>query len=226
MALTGCRSSEPVPSVHAIADNYGPITGKLAEVAASGEAARIVAAGNAEERRYTLGTGRSEVRVTEHWILGEPFQIETVSKKYLDPITGIEDRVVRRMAHGCGIDIGALITGKKQQRQILRLLRTESYKETCRMARRSYRDRTGQWVEAGGRKKSAWSAGSDALILDIGTEEDLSIHGPLHGCFVTTRGNGDICCFINPPLAEFLATLLPHLRAEKEQRLGAGWPDR
>ncbi len=64
VVFMGCRSKEPVASVHVIADKYGPLTGKLARLAASGEAARIVEAGKAEKRQYTLGASRKEVRVT------------------------------------------------------------------------------------------------------------------------------------------------------------------
>lgn len=190
-------------TAHTIAGMYGPLTGELAELAASGRADAIVKAGGAEKIEYTLGSGRRALRVTEHRILGEPYQVETVGRIYLDPISDLADGQVQRMVHGCGMDIGRVIADRKQMRRIISLLRTESYTEEYRTAWRPYRTRQ-EWFQGGGGRKAGWSAGSAALFLDLGSGQPVRIYGPLDARFTRTLKSGRHCYFINPPLGEML----------------------
>lgn len=178
----GCRpkpeADEPV-SAYSIAKRYGPITGKLAELVESGEADRIVRDDQAAKREYVLGRGRNEVRVTERWVLGEPYQIETITRRYYDPLADIPDDRIRLIVYGQNIGENALrITAPDDIRALVKAIRSDSYEEVWRMVMRDCRRIDGTLVQGGGGRIGAWGHGcSLGLYLDIGEAEPVCLSG-------------------------------------------------
>jgi len=178
----GCRpkpeADEPV-SAYSIAKCYGPITGKLGEMVESGEADRIVNDDKAEKREYVLGRGRNEVRVTERWVLGEPYQIETITRRYYDPLADIPDDRIRLIVYGQNIGENALrTTAPDEIRALVKAIRSDSYEEVWRMVMRDYRRIDGTLIQGGGGRKGAWAHGCTlGLYLDTGEAEPVCLSG-------------------------------------------------
>jgi hypothetical protein len=208
--LTGACQPKPeaAPPVtaYSLAAKYGPITGKLAALVESGEADRIVRDGKAEKREYVLGSGRTEVKVTEHLVLGEPYDIETIRRRYYDPLADIPDQKVRLLVYGQNLKENTLrITAPREIRAVLKAVRSESYEEVWNRAMRDCQVSDGTWRQGGGVRKSAWAHGCHlGLYLDVGGSEPVCLSGHASSAhfrrFETKEEGG----FHNPAIFEAL----------------------
>jgi len=192
-ASFGRRYTEHRSEARRIADQYPLLTGVLAGMMASGEAAEIVAAGKAEARTYLLAADGLEQEVTEHRLLESVVRVSVRKLTSCDPVVGLDSAKVESIAYGDGEGNGLVLTGAADIAAVLEALREHSREIRLDIAWQGYRSEgdTGP-IRLGRHAELPSMPVAVTVHCDDGVDEKWEPAGP-RGLYIRVKPGWTLC---------------------------------